>query len=454
MQMSGATKKPQEKDKEVIKVLIVDDIPETRENLRKLLAFEQDIMVVGGDGAKTGREAVELAQQFKPDVVLMDINMPDMDGISATKAIAQAVPTAAVVMMSVQGDAGYLRQAMLAGARDFLTKPISSEDLYTTIRRVYEREAPTRRQYQQMAALASSSSAAPVAQAGMPLASSVGAGHIIVVYSPQAGAGVTTLATNLASSLMRADTRVLLVDCNLQFGDVDAMLNLQSQSNISDLTRRVHDLDAGTIDTVLVTHTSGLKVLVAPPRPEQAYDIAPDSVKELLMVLADSYDFVVVDTSTQYDEMTLKLFEVAEQIILVATPTIPAIRNIRKMLDIFDSLEQPKNLSDKILFVLNRVLNEKERGRGAIPTASIASHLKRDVVATIPLDERVMMTAVNQGFLVVTKFKNQSPGRELVELAEFVRRTINPSQMSDSSLSRDADQRSKSGLRSFFGGTN
>jgi pilus assembly protein CpaE len=357
-------------------------------------------------------------------------------------------------MMSVQGDAGYLRQAMLAGARDFLTKPISSEDLYTTIRRVYEREAPTRRQYQQMAALASSSSAAPVAQAGMPLASSVGAGHIIVVYSPQAGAGVTTLATNLASSLMRADTRVLLVDCNLQFGDVDAMLNLQSQSNISDLTRRVHDLDAGTIDTVLVTHTSGLKVLVAPPRPEQAYDIAPDSVKELLMVLADSYDFVVVDTSTQYDEMTLKLFEVAEQIILVATPTIPAIRNIRKMLDIFDSLEQPKNLSDKILFVLNRVLNEKERGRGAIPTASIASHLKRDVVATIPLDERVMMTAVNQGFLVVTKFKNQSPGRELVELAEFVRRTINPSQMSDSSLSRDADQRSKSGLRSFFGGTN
>ncbi|MBI5960983.1 MAG: response regulator [Chloroflexi bacterium] len=451
--MSGPIKKEKEKDKEIIKVLIVDDIPETRENLRKLLAFEQDIQVVGGDGAKTGREAVELAQKFKPDVVLMDINMPDMDGISATKAIASATPTAAVVMMSVQGEAGYLRQAMLAGARDFLTKPISSEDLYTTIRRVYEREAPTRKQYQQMAALTNPSSSAPSAQAGVPT-STVGAGHIIVVYSPQAGAGVTTLATNIASSLMRPDTRVLLVDCNLQFGDVDAVLNLQAQSNISDLTRRVHDLDQGTVDSVLVTHTSGLKVLVAPPRPEQAYDIAPDSVKDLLVVLADSYDFVVVDTPTQYDNMTLNLFEVAEKIVLVATPTIPAIRNIRKMLDIFDSLEQPKDLVDKVLFVLNRVINEKERGRGAIPTASISSHLKRDVVATIPLDERVMMTAVNQGFLVVTKFKSQSPGRELVDLAEQIRRSVGSTYETDSSLPKDSDPRSKSGIRSLFGGSN
>src|SRR5690554_6781934 len=88
--------------REIIKVLIVDDIPDTRENIRKLLAFEADIQVVGMAG--TGREAVQLATETRPDVVLMDINMPDMDGITATKAISTAVRTAAVVIMSVQSE--------------------------------------------------------------------------------------------------------------------------------------------------------------------------------------------------------------------------------------------------------------------------------------------------------------------------------------------------------------
>lgn len=224
----------------VIKVLIVDDIPDTRENLRKLLAFEPDIEVVGGDGAGTGRQAIELAVKHRPDVVLMDINMPDMDGITATKTISTSVRTAAVVIMSVQSEPGYLREAMLAGARDFLTKPISSEELYTTIRRVYDRNEPIRLQEAQMASMGSAAAVAKIeAGISMPI---TGAGHIVVFYSPQAGAGVTTLATNVASALMRPDTRVVLMDCNLQFGDIDAFLNLQSQSNITDLTKRVRDI--------------------------------------------------------------------------------------------------------------------------------------------------------------------------------------------------------------------
>src|SRR5947209_750905 len=135
--MSKAVVPQSENKKNVIKVLIVDDIPETRENLKKLLAFESDIEVVGT--ASTGREGVDLAQELNPDIILMDINMPDMDGIQATEAISKAVPYASVVMMSVQSEADYLRRAMLAGARDFLTKPISGEELYATVRSVYER---------------------------------------------------------------------------------------------------------------------------------------------------------------------------------------------------------------------------------------------------------------------------------------------------------------------------
>lgn len=428
-----------------IKVLIVDDIPDTRENLRKLLAFEADIEVVGAAG--TGREAVEIAGQVKPDVVLMDINMPDMDGITATKAISTAVRTAAVVIMSVQSEPAYLRQAMLAGARDFLTKPISSEELYATIRRVYERNEPVRQQEAQMSTVVKAKAEPVKSQRLTPAA---GAGHIIVVYSPQAGAGVTTLATNVASALMRQDTRVLLIDCNLQFGDVDAFLNLQSPATIANLTKAVHDLDQEMIDNVLLTHGSGLKVLIAPPQPEDAYDISPEDVKELVKILAASYDFVIVDTSTQFDNMTLNLFEIAERIVLVCNPTIPAIRNTRKILDIFDRLAQPSGLAEKVIFVLNRVINEKDRGRGTVPTASIENHLKHSVKATIPLDDRAVLTAVNQGVPLVAKMKSRSPGQEMVNLAELIRRSVEPSD--GEKIEQHTGERSKSGIRALFGG--
>ncbi len=430
--------------KQMIKVLIVDDIPDVRDNLRKLLAFEPDIEVVGAAG--TGREAIQIATEMRPDVVLMDINMPDMDGITATKSISTAVRTAAVVIVSVQSEPGYLRQAMLAGARDFLTKPIASEELYTTIRRVYERNEPVRQQEALMADARTTKGDMPKKAISMSRA----AGHIIVVYSPQGGVGTTTIATNLASGLMRADTRVLLVDCALQFGDVDAFLNLQSAANISKLTQSVNDLDPDVIENVVITHGSGLKVITAPSHPEQAYDITSSEVKDLILMLGTLYDYIIIDTPTQYDDLTLKLFEIAERIVMIANPTIPAIRNCRKMIDILDAIEQPTRLSDKVIFVLNRVANEKDRGHGTVPVASIENHIKRKVTATIPQDDRAVLTSVNQGVPLVAKLKSRSPGRELMGLADAVRRSV---ESEDEAVEEKPTERTKSGLRAIFGGS-
>src|SRR3954452_211160 len=104
-----------------IRVLIVDDIPETRDHLTKLLGFESDIAVVGS--AASRGEAIKVAGELTPDVVLMDINMAHMDGITAAERLSAQVPSASFVMMSVQGEADYLRRSMLAGAREFLVKP-------------------------------------------------------------------------------------------------------------------------------------------------------------------------------------------------------------------------------------------------------------------------------------------------------------------------------------------
>jgi len=118
---------------EKINVVVVDDVDESREMILRMLQFDTTIEVVGT--GRTGIEAIESAQKLKPDVIVMDINMPDMDGITATEAIRKKVPHIQIVVLSVQNDANYMRKAMLAGARDFLTKPPMIDELTAAIRR-------------------------------------------------------------------------------------------------------------------------------------------------------------------------------------------------------------------------------------------------------------------------------------------------------------------------------
>ncbi|MCB0367971.1 MAG: response regulator [Bdellovibrionales bacterium] len=120
-----------------ITVIIVDDLPETRENIRKLLQFESDIEVIGQAG--TGEEAVQMAKAHTPNIILMDINMPGIDGIGASQQITESVPSAQIIIQSVQSDPNYLRRAMMAGARDFLTKPYGGDELVAAIRRVHDK---------------------------------------------------------------------------------------------------------------------------------------------------------------------------------------------------------------------------------------------------------------------------------------------------------------------------
>ncbi|HEX2696594.1 MAG TPA: response regulator transcription factor, partial [Anaerolineales bacterium] len=148
-----------------VRILIVDDVADTRENVRKLLQFESDVEVVGA--ARSGKEGIQLCQELDPDVVLMDINMPDIDGISATEIIRQKSPHIQIVILSVQGDQNYMRRAMLAGARDFLTKPPMGDELISAVRRAGEMSRTERSKGSQARALPTSSGGAPVSGSGM-----------------------------------------------------------------------------------------------------------------------------------------------------------------------------------------------------------------------------------------------------------------------------------------------
>ena len=392
-----------------IRVLIVDDIAETRENVRKLLAFETDVEVVGVAG--TGRESVQLAKELQPNIIMMDINMPDMDGITAVELITRDVPIAQVIMMSVQSEADYLRRSMLAGARDFLTKPFTSEDLVATIRRVH-RMGQTR-----AATLAAVTPVQTQVQAGKgsgPVAVSQGReGIVVVVFGPKGGIGTTTLAVNLAVALhQRADANnVILVDASLQFGDVGVFLNMAPNRNITDLCA-IEDFDPDSIETSAVVHTSGIKALLAPPRPEMADLVGPEQLKRILEELRGQYDFILVDTATIINDTILTALDLSDRIILIATPDIPAIKNARLLFEITDALNYPPN---KIMLVVNKV----DR-RSGITAQMIEDNIKHQVVAQIPLDETLVLNSINRGVPFMMDQRAKPIGQAIIQLADRV----------------------------------
>ena len=360
-----------------IKILLVDDIDDVRNNVKKLLSLEKDFEVIGDSGS--GREGIKLAKELKPDVVIMDINMPDIDGIAATREVKRALPATGVIMMSVNSDRDYLRRAMKAGASDFLTKPANMDDLFNTIQAVYEEMELDRKRQQQMI-----TGALLAAEESEDKGEGTRAGHIVVCFSPKGGVGTTTIATNLASGLKRDDLEVLLVDTDVQFGDISTFLNVKAQSNIADLIEDAGDMDHDLFANVLVEHPSGLKVLVGPSRPELADQVYanPTAISDILNQVRYHYDVIVIDTASRLDDLTVSLCDIANQILLISTPTLPSIRGVRFTLDLFDQIYE--DAGSKIKLVLTQVHEEKRGPKITIPEESIVKHLKREVYGAIP----------------------------------------------------------------------
>ena len=395
---------------EKIRVMIVDDVSETRENVRKLLQFESDVDVVGV--ARTGKEAIQLSQELNPDVVLMDINMPDMDGITATESIRSKQPAVQVVILSVQSDQNYMRRAMLAGARDFLTKPPMGDELISAIRRAGAMAQSERSKSAQIQA------AIPAMNIGGMIPGFGGPrGKIVTVYSPKGGAGTTTLAVNLALTLHNDDTRVALVDGNLQFGDIAVFVNEQGKNTIADLASRADELDPEIVEEVMVKHSSsGVHILAAPSRPEYAEKVSSAQFSKVLEYLRQLYAYVVVDTSSYLTEITLSAIDVSDLIVLVTTQDIPSIKNCRLFLDLLQTMGIDRG---RILFTMNRF--DK---RINITPERVAENLKQEVSSVIPLDEQTVTKAVNRGVPFVIDSKNQPAARGIFSLAEGVRARV------------------------------
>jgi len=388
-------------DGDKIRILIVDDIADTRENLAKLIGFEPDMEVAGTAGG--GQEAVNLAKKERPHVILMDINMPDMDGITATEIISNTVPESPIIMMSVQGEQDYLRRSMLAGAREFLVKPFSADELINSIRHVHELEKVRRARY---------APAAPAVAAASPVAApSRDTGKIITFFSPKGGVGRTTIATNLAVALHQMTEKpVVLVDGSLPFGDIAVILNMSPKAKtIADLVGSFDNTDSDVLESILAQHSTGIKVLLAPPTPESTELITGANIKHVLELLRERYAYIVVDTWPSFQEQAITMLDVADVILTLMTLEITSLKNVRVFMEIVEKLGYTE---DKVQLVANR--NDSS---GGIKASDVEASLGRKIPHTIVSDGRTLVLAVNRGVPFVISHRDSQVAKDIFTLA-------------------------------------
>jgi pilus assembly protein CpaE len=300
---------------------------------------------------------------------------------------------------------------MLAGAREFLVKPFSSDELTASIRQVYTREQEK----------ASRRATAPVMAAsggGAPAESGAGGGdhdgQIVAIFSPKGGVGRTTIAVNMAiAAATELGQSVVLVDGSFQFGDVGVLLNLNPKNkSIADL---VPELEAGepeSLDTFVINHSAGVRVLLAPPSPEMAELITPTAVKRVLEALRRQHDLVLVDCTSWFNETTLAILDAADTVLTILSLEITSIKNMRLFLEVADQLGYEQG---KVRLVLNRA--DSSLG---IRVTDVENSIGRKVDHTIVSDGRSVVYALNRGVPFFLSNREAEVSQDILRLASAV----------------------------------
>lgn len=339
---------------------------------------------------------LDLVRQAHPTIVIVDRDSEQAE--ACVRQIFSTVPATMCIAIVPKPDVGALRRLVAAGARDVMVRgAFQYSELLESIRSLLSIEAD-RRTY------------ALDHRSGSQAA---GKGKLVVVFSPKGGVGTTTIATNLAVALRQMSAgRVVLADCSLQFGGAGVQLNIWSKYTIQDLLPRVDEIDDTMLAPVLQQHSSGLQILLAPISPEAAGDVSTDQIDIILDRLLERNDYVIVDTWSFLDDVVGALLRRANEILVVTTPEVPALRNTKQFLE----FARAQNLVEgRLTLVLNRFPSVDN-----IALQDVQQHLRHQVGANIPSEGRLIAYSINRGVPIVLSHPQSWVGQSLLKLAAHV----------------------------------
>jgi pilus assembly protein CpaE len=334
---------------------------------------------------------VEIVAEKHPGVVLIDLTDTEGEPAAAVRAVLAASPESCVVVTGADVTPLLISRAVSAGARGFILRPFTPEELANTIRDAYGNLTELRR-----------------LQRG-DSATGRQRGSIIAVYSPKGGVGCTTIATNLSVALAtRSKQSVALIDLDLQFGDVGVSLDLRSANSVIDLVTHEDEIDAAFIDEVFVRHESGVRALVSPDQVGSAESPHPERIVRAIEGLREHFSFIVCDLRSSLDDLSLGMLRTADHIALVTTPEVPSLKNIRRVIGATTLLSD-----ERTRIVLNR-----HPGKVGVSIADVERNLGRRVAATIPSEGVGVTDAINQGISMFDSRARVRASRSYLRLAE------------------------------------
>jgi pilus assembly protein CpaE len=358
----------------LIKVLVALDSDIDRDAVEKALPVDSGIQIVGlVDGLE---DSWTTLQETPTDLLAVACNGSSDRALYLIDGAVKQQPERPVVVITPDSANGFVRRAFEAGADDIITLPQSPEDVAFALRKAIARKQ-------------GASAGAGVALAPM-----------ICVLGPKGGTGKTLTACNLAVSFAADGFRVVVIDLDLQFGDVGLSLGLAPERTIYDLAKSGGSLDGEKIDGYLAKHDSGVHVLMAPTRPDHAGLVTTEFLREVYPVLRSTHDYVIVDTPPGFTPEVIASIDSSSHVCMVGMLDSLSLKNTKLGLETLELMGYDRA---RTRLVLNRA-----DSRVGISTDDVAAIVGRTPDVSIPSD-RDVPRSVNEGKpIVLTKSKSDA----------------------------------------------
>ncbi len=350
--------------------------------IRTALSADKRVQLLAG-----GNDADQLHEEItrlKPMAAIISLGPESEQGIKFIKRLSSESPRMAIVSAANNLSPELLLLSLRAGAREFLQLPISAQELKTVLDRVAEFcagqvETPKKK------------------------------GRMVAVFSSKGGCGTSFIATNIAAA-MNAPT--VLVDLNLQAGDLALFLGVDPKFSIADFVENRERIDDSLLKSYITPHTANLSLLSAPREADSADDIEPEHIYEVIERLRERYDYTVIDPQHTFDAITLAALDQCDDIILVLTLDIPAIRSAQRSLALFDRLGYPRH---KVHVVVNRWSKQID-----LDLQQVERFIGEKVVGFVQSDYRAAVNSINLGQPLVNSDAASKLAAEIRSIAHTV----------------------------------
>ncbi len=377
--------------------------PEADANPRKVLLVERDERFVEDvrkllDGAllttsPNVTEALRRLGETEIDIAVLGPSYAHEAGIAEGGLLLDLDPQLPMLLVSDSLSTGLLKAALRAGFRDVIEMPLTAakvEEALGNLDRIHRR-------------LADSGETPPAQRLG----------RVVTIVSPKGGAGKTVTATNVALTLAAwtSPEKVMMLDADLQFGDVCLALQIDPRTSIVDIARSLEKLDEALLESAMASHSSGMKVLPAPLEPALADEVSTQAIVKVLSMVKRMFDYIVVDTAPFLDEPVLSILERSDHVLMVVDMDLPSVKNAKLALDTLKLIKYPM---EKIKLVLNRA-NSKAR----LDVEELERSLDMPVRAAV-VSDKLVPRSVNEGVPVVALNPRSRVARGFQEVARLV----------------------------------